>query len=74
MNEESLVLVIFNRIPSEEEVAEGIDEDARMIDSVVVYGESRYEQFIESQEAQEFDFNVTAIHNITEEGYIAGIV
>ncbi|OEK58857.1 hypothetical protein [Staphylococcus equorum] len=74
MNEDSLVLVIFNRFPTENEVAEGIAEDDRMIDSTIVHGNERYEAFIESEEAHELEFDVTAIHYITDEGYIMGIV
>lgn len=74
MDEEKLVLVIFNRFPTEEEIEQGVAEEDRMIDSTVVYGDERYEMFIESEQANELDFNVTAIHYITEEGYISGIV
>ncbi|WP_443586074.1 hypothetical protein [Staphylococcus equorum] len=74
MNEESLILVIFNRFPTESEIEQGVAEDDRMIDSTVVHGNERYEVFIESEEAHELDFDVTAIHYITEEGYISGMV
>jgi len=74
MDEERLVLVIFNRLPTADEIEQGVAEDDRMIDSTVIYGNERYEMFIESENASELDFNVTAIHYITEEGYIIGIV
>ncbi|MDK7284276.1 hypothetical protein [Staphylococcus pettenkoferi] len=74
MEEEALILVIFNRLPTEEELEEGISEEDRMIDSSVVYGDSKYEMFIESDVAHQLDFDVTAIHYITEEGHISGII
>lgn len=74
MEEESLVLVVFNRYPTQEEIEEGIEENERMIDSTVIYGSERYDMFIESDLAKELEFDVTAIHYITEEGYIRGIV
>lgn len=72
--EDSLLLVVFNRIPLENEIEQGVGEDERMIDSTIVQGDDTYNQFIESEEAQELDFNVTAIHRITEEGHIIGLV
>lgn len=74
MEEDVLILVVFNRLPTDDEIEGGIDEYERMIDSTVVYGDSRYEMFIESEEAHQLDFNVTAMHYISEEGYITGVI
>ncbi|HGO1493010.1 TPA: hypothetical protein ACK0CK_002633 [Staphylococcus aureus] len=68
---ESLLLVIFNRKPFPEEIEVGIK--GRMVDSVVLSDDERFEEFIESEESQEYDFNVTTIHQINETGHIIGM-
>ena len=70
--EDTLLLVVYNRLPLEDEIEDGIDENERMIDSTILLDEEKYNDFIESDVAVQYDFNVTAIHNITEQGYIVG--
>ena len=70
--EDTLLLVVYNRLPLEDEIEDGIDESERMIDSTILLDEEKYNDFIGSDVAVQYDFNVTAIHNITEQGYIVG--
>ncbi len=70
--EDTLLLVVYNRLPLEDEIEDGIDENERMIDSTILLDEEKYNDFIESDVAVQYDFKVTAIHNITEQGYIVG--
>lgn len=70
--EDTLLLVVYNRLPLEDEIEDGIDENERMIDSTILLDEEKYNDFIESDLAVQYDFKVTAIHNITEQGYIVG--
>ncbi|HII1196026.1 TPA: hypothetical protein ACYY05_002575 [Staphylococcus aureus] len=69
----TLLLVIYNRLPLEDEIEDGIDEEERMVDSTILLDEEKYNDFIESDIAVQYDIKVTAIHNINEQGHIVGL-
>ncbi len=73
MVDDVLLLIVYNRLPMEEEIENGVESDQRMVDSAIILDDERYEEFIESEEAVELDYTVTAIHRITEQGYIIGL-
>ncbi len=68
-----LLLVVYNRLPLEEEIEKGIAVGERMIDSTIIVDDDKYDEFINSELSGRLDVQVTAIHRVTEEGYIVGI-
>lgn len=72
MNEEILILTIYNRLPTQEEVENGVASEERMIDSIIFADNESYNNFFNGTQANDLDMEVTAIHNINPQGYIVG--
>lgn len=72
MNEEILILTIYNRLPTQEEVENGVASEERMIDSIIFADNESYNNFFNGTQANDLDMEVTAVHNINPQGYIVG--
>lgn len=72
MNEEILILTIYNRLPSQEEVESGVASEELMIDSIIFADNESYNNFFNGTQANDLDMEVKAVHNINLQGYIVG--
>ncbi len=73
MVDEFLLLVVYNRLPLDEEIDNGIESEERMIDATILVDDDKYDEFINSELSRELDVQVTAIHRVDEQGHIVGI-